>query len=131
MDDAILGLDGADMRLHAKRPFPGNAAPLWPWPSGGLLEMKHALDLGAPPACACDDPDDALYIPRMNSHLIDNYLTDPPLTEPGRAINAEAAQKMSQRASLSARGLSPQTTPVLAKVRLGLFELKRELLTGR
>ena len=62
-------------------------------------------------------------LPALNSHLLDNYLSDSTLTQPGRAMNPKASSTM---------GLSgdrtPRTKSVLRHVRFGLFHLKQKLL---
>lgn len=148
-DDIILGLaslgrtvGGATLHaLRPKTPFAPNRQALWPWPQAeidNIFQGIQAMGIAPPPQCRCPSPDDALYMPLMNSHLIDNYLSDPTLTEPGRALNPVALARMEQRRAHDrlapdpnlARGLSPATHAVLGDVRSGIVALKRELLRG-
>lgn len=148
-DDIILGLAELGRTVRAgtlntvrpKTPFPPNRQALWPWPQAEIDDIGRglqAMGLQPPAQCRCPSPDDALYMPLMNSHLIDNYLSDPTLTEPGRALNPTAIARMQQRRADDRlapdpkldRGLSPATPAVLGHVRSGLVQLKRELLRG-
>jgi len=123
----------------AKRPWPesDDVESLWPWPPDkledalrivGPVEGKMGspamatMEIQPPPECACPSPDGALYVPLMNSHLLDNYLSDSTLTEPGRAMDPRAASR------LGSGNRTPPTKPVLRHVRFGLFQLKQKLL---
>ena len=65
----------------------------------------------------------ALYTPLMNSHLLDNYLTDPTLTMPGKPVSPRVLEYLP--------GLKAEPPfvppPVLTAVRTGLLELKSTL----
>lgn len=140
-DDAINALRGLDNL--GKTPWPRPDRPgLWPWKES-ILQSKlrltewswlsplvvkspliEEMGLGLPPGSRCNCPDDALYTPLMNSHLLDNYLTDPTATKEGILINPKAARDIGLSSDRS-----PRAQSVLGSVRFGLFELKRELLS--
>jgi len=68
----------------------------------------------------------ALYTPLMNSHLLDNYLTDPVAANPNVAIRPEVAVPIGQ-----AKPLSPTAPPVLSEVRRHLIDLKKQLMSQK
>jgi len=134
-DDAITMLRAFGGK--AKRPWPESedVEQLWPWPPdklqaalrivapGNQFPVFATMAITPPPACACPAPDDGLYIPLLNSHLLDNYLSDPALTEPGRAMNPQASSVMGLSGART-----PPTKSVLRHVRFELFQLKQKLL---
>ncbi len=134
-DDAIVGL--RVFGGQAKKPWPASAdlPALWPWQPArlqaalriagpdGKSPFVETMQLKPPSACKCPEPDAALYTPLMNSHLMENYLADPALTEPGRTITTAAAAAVGLP-----RAATPATTSVLGRVRFGLYQLKQELL---
>ncbi|MEP7299979.1 MAG: hypothetical protein ABI699_00500 [Caldimonas sp.] len=115
-------------------------APNWHWDNpltigGWVSQLKsplfEAMALSPPkgtckPKCpACDEKarcDGALYTPLMNAHMLDNYLTEPTLTDVGIRIHGDAAVLLGLP-----QPFSPRATPVLRQVRLGLAQLKRNL----
>ncbi len=147
-DDAINALHSLNAGALAKRPWPVSQAlpSLWPW-NRYLLQSKLVLAeqchqgskivwcspllevLGNDPFPLCTPEDNpvcnhALYIPLMNSHLIDNYLTDPTLTLPGKPVSPAVLSY------LPGVGTTPPFVPppVLTEVRTGLRELKSTLV---
>ena len=88
------------------------------------------MNLG-PPKDLCRPANDTvcdagLYSPLMNSHLLENYLIDPPLTRVGKPINPKAGYLMDRD-----NGLAPPVGPeryTLARARRDLACLKRALL---
>ncbi len=154
-DDVILALRDLavdferGLGVEARKPWPsdarGDPPPLWAWPPGDLpayLKATRAgtlMGLGPPPSPPCnlknhgnvDEKarcDGALYVPLINAHLLDNYLTDPTLTTPGVPINPLAAQLLYR--DTRARAVAPTTAPVLGLVRKALRELKQGLIDG-
>lgn len=120
-DDAIVALGKAPL-TGQKVPLPANADTLWGWPvENPFVMLADIISLGPPPECNCPDPNGALYGPAMNSHLLDNYLTDPPMTEPGHVLNRTVLDRMHWQ-------LSPPTRSVLGVARRQLVELKASLL---
>ncbi len=149
-DDAIIGL--LYPPLNARRPFQPNLSPLWEWPEGPLYQWRRLFDMqkvdlpvfgrqdllpkiplaeamgwkvpdGCRPA-GTPECDGALYTAFMNSHLIDNYLMDPPLTQPGRPVPIEVQRFFRQPRS-------PATpNAVLNVIRSDLRALKQTLLDG-
>ncbi len=63
-----------------------------------------------------------LYIPLMNSHLLDNYMDDPPATKPGTL--------MKYNPNLVPWWFAPSTSGVLNCIRRDLLQLKTNLMTG-
>ncbi|MBL8705874.1 MAG: hypothetical protein JNM30_13565 [Rhodospirillales bacterium] len=143
-DDGIHALDALAF-LGSRVPWPAgyDLDALWPWKDEktmrgsmelvrGQLDLKKAVyspffeTLGlAPPIEPCPGCG-ALYTPLMNSHLLDNYLTDPVAASPNVAINLKAAPLFE-----SGKPLSATAPPVLAFVRSDLVELKKALMTAR
>ncbi|MCP5265238.1 MAG: hypothetical protein H6934_03970 [Burkholderiaceae bacterium] len=161
-DDAIVGL------LHpapfARRPFEPNLPALWDWPDDALQRhlsvlapplrspLLDAMGWPVPPGCRpTREPecDPGLYHAFINSHLLENYLVDPPMTLGGRPIPREAALELARKIeSRLARGLSPamrgrlqaqlrarrqSLSPppgpaVLDRIRAGLRDLKRTMM---
>ncbi len=154
-DDVILMLNdvGADftrrLGVKARKPWPpdprSDVPPLWPWPPADLpayLKASRAqtlMALGPPKSPPCNlknfgDVDEqarcdgALYVPLVNAHLLDNYLTDPTLTTPGVPVNPLTAHLLYR--DTQAEAVAPKTTPVLRQVRAALRELKQGLIDG-
>ncbi len=154
-DDVILMLNdvGADfarrLNVEPRKPWPpdprGDVPPLWPWPPADLpayLKANRAQTLmtfGPPKNPPCNLKnfgdvneqarcDGALYVPLVNAHLLDNYLTDPTLTTPGVPVNPLTAHLLYR--DTQADAVAPRTTPVLRQVRAALRELKQGLIDG-
>ncbi|NRF67068.1 hypothetical protein HLB44_08755 [Aquincola sp. S2] len=120
-DDAIVAL-GKIALPGQKVPLPANAETLWGWPvDNPIFMLADVVSLGPPPECNCPGSNGALYGPAMNSHLLDNYLTDPPMTEPGHVLNRTVLDRMHWQAS-------PRTRSVLGEARRNIVELKASLL---
>jgi len=145
-DDAILSLRPVGQMLNAKTPFAATMPALWPYRKSGTMDalrdhlrivtvldrterdwlrysspMLDALKLTPGVPCTPQgDPvcNEALYTPLMNSHLIDNYLTDPTLTRPGQPVNAQL------RTSLDMARMNAPFPAVLNHVRDLLKALK-------
>jgi hypothetical protein len=136
-----------------KTPWPDDqSAPLWPWKESVLNSMISnpvwvLTAFGLAPknkfvgATGTGNPeqDDALYTPLMNSHLLENYLTNPPATMPCIPLNAtfvEARElttycigRTSMANVYGANGrASPQAAPVVDEVRDNLRGLKQRLI---
>ena len=83
--------------------------------------------LSLAPSSPCEPPTDpvcngALYTPLMNAHLIDNYLTDPPLTMPGKPVNDRVLVYIPRLDPGAGEPFKPPA--VLTQVRTGLKQLK-------
>ena len=62
----------------------------------------------------------------MNSHLLENYIADPPFTQPGKPIHPEVARML-----LLSKPVSPQPgRALLTDIRTELMELKQTLFQG-
>ena len=145
-DDAIIALASSPI-LYGKRPFAANLPALWPWKAKDLAHGQTLFELRpsppfigsplidmmnlGPPKDLCRPANDTvcdagLYSPLMNSHLLENYLIDPPLTRVGKPINPKAGYLMDRD-----NGLAPPVGPeryTLARARRDLACLKRALL---
>ena len=143
-DDAILSLKALATGLGAKAPFDANEPALWPYKTEALRDMMRllilkpggqgmgvsfpideAMKLGPGQPCKPEGSprcNHALYTPLMNSHLIDNYLTDPTLTAPDRPLN------FSLLPSLETSRMHAPFPEVLSDVRNRLRTLKAGLL---
>jgi hypothetical protein len=136
-----------------KKPWKANLPQLWPWPPGQLERDLQLWDpsrkagdpfyspflatMGlSPPNPVCTknptrtECDSALYTPLMNSHLLDNYLADPPLSVGGMPVNEEVGQVLQLAPSTSVLARSPSTSDngVLSQIRAGLRDLKSQLV---
>jgi hypothetical protein len=120
-----------------KRPWTtGDSRALWPFPQLDWSNWRTASDavaaLGQAPPAGCTPAgtpqcDGALYVPYLNSHLLENYIADANFTMPGQPIRPDVASQLGQGAS----GLSPKTAPPLLNTsRAALVRLKRALLSG-
>ena len=150
-DDAILALRSNPIP-GAKKPFRANLVQLWPWKDGELAKSNVLFEprwnfpvpLGSPlidlmglgPTKTCEPEkyekatvcDPGLYAPRMNSHLLENYLIDPPLTRPGKPIHPAVGKMLVGNPTSSP--VVPSSSYGLAYSRSKLVELKTSLLNG-
>ncbi len=143
-DDGIRALDALAF-LGSRVPWPAGAdlPALWPWKDektmrGSMELVRGQLDFSKPvyspffdtlglappvePCAGCG----ALYTPLMNSHLLDNYLTDPVAATPNVAINRRAAPLFE-----GGKPMSQSAPPVLATIRNELVGLKKSLMGQR
>jgi hypothetical protein len=143
-DDGIHALDPLAF-IGSRVPWPAkdDLPRLWPWKSEALMRSHmelvkvrpalpapkitspflDTLGLG-PPVEPCPNCG-ALYTPLMNSHLLDNYLTDPVAANPNVAIDPRVAPLIGQT-----RAMSPAAPPVLGEIRRHLVDLKATLMKG-
>jgi hypothetical protein len=113
---------------------------LWPWTdvelklntaivTGLSSPFLDALALAPSTSCApATNPvcDHALYTPFMNSHLLENYIADPPFTQRGKQIHPDVARKLLLR-----QAVSPATgRALLTDIRTELMQLKQALFQG-
>jgi hypothetical protein len=119
-------------------PLAGDDPPLWNWRNDAgitfftatnrdqamkLLASDFALMGASPPMgpslWSLNNPE--LYQPLLNSHLVDNYLNDPPASRPGVPISDDLYK-------LLYRVTSPSAPPLLGPIRSDLIKLKTTLL---
>lgn len=143
-DDGIHALDALAF-LGSRVPWPAtdDLPRLWPWKSEAVMRSRMEIVKvlpGVPPALSSPFFDTlgmsppfepcagcgALYTPLMNSHLLDNYLTDPVAANPNVAINPQVAPLIGQ-----AKPMSPAAPPVLGEIRRHLVDLKTSLMSAR
>ena len=147
-DDMIKVLSATS--ALGKRPWPDEEVyipPLWPWKSEALVRTGDPLWV-APKFGMAPKPenkflnpeqDDALYTPLMNSHLLENYLTNPTATLPCIPLNADFVQSaeltrycIGRSAAANVFGASgrasPISPPVVDIVRKRLREVKSRLI---
>jgi hypothetical protein len=115
----------------------GDAPALWPFPALDWTNLNTAQAaasaLGQMPPTGCTPAgtpqcDGALYVPFLNSHLLENYIADANFTMPGQPISSSAVSQLRRGAS---QGLSPNTAPPLLNAsRAAVVRLKRALLSG-
>ncbi len=138
--------------INGKRPWPMNEtdAPLWSFtpaalqyvfsldslrpPGGcGVVNWSFQCDIGSAPfwqlmgSTPTEGVDNAeLYAPFLNSHLLDNYLDDPPATGAGQHLSPNLYKYLGPNHGFGP--YSPPAPPLLNTIRSDLFQLKRSLL---
>jgi hypothetical protein len=144
-EDDMIKVVNATSAL-GKRPWPDeDIPPLWPWKPDALARTSDpswvAPKFGMAPNNKFFNPeqDNALYTPLMNSHLVENYLTNPTATLPciplnlGFVASAELTRYCVGRSAAAnlfgANGrASPVSPPVVDIVRNRLRDLKSQLI---
>jgi hypothetical protein len=137
--------------LPGKKPWPPNDPPLWPWPNYEPVSSLFTVDQIVPPSCTpgfsfslvnCNLANapfwqrmgsgagtqnvwPELYMPLLNSHLLDNYLDSPPATRPG----VDLPRTNANQAVLPWR-ISPAAPSTLNCIRRDLAVLKNNLLNA-
>jgi hypothetical protein len=138
--------------------------PLWPWkaealrnllysgnPIQTLIQAGAAFSTGGLAGSEYDlsdgEVDDALQTPLMNSHLVENYLTDPTASRPCRAVKGTIAREQlnvdpTYIAGYCARMMpppkplppdtaySPVGQPIVKTVRERVWRLKANLMAN-
>lgn len=148
-EDDMIKVVNATSAL-GKRPWPDEEVyipPLWPWKPEALARTSDpswvAPKFGMAPKpenkFLNPEQDDALYTPLMNSHLVENYLTNPTATLPCIPLNREFVASaeltrycIGRSAAANVFGAngraSPVSPPVVDIVRKRLREVKSRLI---
>jgi hypothetical protein len=135
MINALLALP----RGVGKHPWTtGDFPALWPlgkldWSNWNTARTAISAMVGPPPPQGCQPAgtpqcDGALYIPFLNSHLLENYIADANFTMPGQPISPDVGRQLGQ---IGPSTFSPQSAaPLLKESREALVRLKRAMLSG-